>query len=347
MNPSRANADYRSRAESLSGIEELSLSLGRQLDPLLEKHGLSRSVLSDPEAIISFNALCQLLESCASQWQCADFGLRLAHMQSLNILGPVGLVARLSDTVAEAMQALSDRMIVHSNGFDTRLDPGDLASGRPASISYEPRPNAGAGRHIAELSIGIVRNVLATAAGMADFTPLRVSFQHSMPADPQPAEQFFQAPVAYQQPLNALYFDPAVLQLPTAIRDTAYAPLIHAYLEQMRPLMEQDIVASTRQLIGKLLATGRCSRENVADCLHLHPRTYQRRLRETGMTFNQLLDDYRKTLGLELLNRENMPLVRIADVLGYADQSSFHQAFRRWTGTTPLKYRRSCIMPLA
>jgi len=112
----------------------------------------------------------------------------------------------------------------------------------------------------------------------------------------------------------------------------------------MQPRLERDIVATTRQLIGKMLGTGRCSRELVADCLHLHPRTYQRRLQDAGVTFNQLLDDYRKSLATELLSREGMPLVQIADVLGYADQSSFHQAFRRWSGTTPLKFRRGVLL---
>ena len=78
----------------------------------------------------------------------------------------------------------------------------------------------------------------------------------------------------------------------------------------------------------------------MADCLHLHPRTFQRRLSDAGVTFNQLLDDYRKSLAMDLLTRQDMPLVQVADVLGYADQSTFNQAFRRWTNSTPLSYRK-------
>jgi len=40
-----------------------------------------------------------------------------------------------------------------------------------------------------------------------------------------------------------------------------------------------------------------------------------------------------------LVTAAGILLVQIADMLGYADQSAFHQAFRRWTGTTPRKFR--------
>ncbi|MBF7729107.1 AraC family transcriptional regulator [Pseudomonas sp. N040] len=332
---------YHSRAESLYGIVEVAVALGRepQLDAMLQRHGFSRGLLADPESRISFNALCQLHEDCAAEWDCADFGLRLARIQNLNILGPVGLVARLSDNVGAALKALADRMSIHSTGYTASLDEGDSAKGRPASISFLPRPGSQSGRQIQELSLGIARNILVIATGQADFRPLRVDFQHPPPADPEPARQFFAAPVNYARPGNTLYFDPALLALPTAIRDTAYAPIINAYLEQIRPSVEKDILASTRQLIGKLLATGRCSREHVADCLHLHPRTFQRRLSDAGVTFNQLLDDYRKTLAMDLLTQQDLPLIQVADVLGYADQSTFNQAFRRWTSSTPMKFR--------
>ncbi|MBK9624524.1 MAG: helix-turn-helix transcriptional regulator [Rhodocyclaceae bacterium] len=132
--------------------------------------------------------------------------------------------------------------------------------------------------------------------------------------------------------------------MPTAIRDTAYAPLIRAYFDQLKPQIEDDIVSLTRRLIEKMLATGRCSREFIADCLHLHPRTLQRRLSDEGVTFNQLLDDYRKSLALDLVSHGNASLTQVADTLGYADQSSFHQAFRRWTKTTPMKFRNSAVM---
>lgn len=344
MNPPRSHSEYHSRAESFIGLTDLARTLGRPLDPMLRRHGFPANVLTDPEAIISYNALCKLLEACANEWDCPDFGLRLARLQNLNILGPVGLIARLSDTVGDALKALRDSMIIHSNGFTTSLDEGNIKTGVPASITYSPKPGSDAGRQMIELAVGISMNILAMTSGMQTFKPVRVGFQHSEPLDTAPAKRFFGAPVQFNELSNSLYFDPAILGLPTAIRDTAYAPLIRAYFDQLKPQMEDDIVSVTRRLIEKMLSTGRCSRDFIADCLHLHPRTFQRRLGDQGVTFNQLLDDHRRSLALDLISRGNAPLTQVADTLGYADQSSFHQAFRRWTKTTPRKFRHSGAM---
>ena len=136
-------------------------------------------------------------------------------------------------------------------------------------------------------------------------------------------------------------FDAAILRQNTAIRDAAYEPIIRAYLDQMRGKLEPDIVETTRVLVGKLLPSGRCSRETVAECLHLHPRTLQRRLSDRGVTFADIMDDYRKRLAFDLVQRPTMPLAQIAIALGFSDQSSFNQAFRRWTNTTPTLHRNA------
>ena len=73
----------------------------------------------------------------------------------------------------------------------------------------------------------------------------------------------------------------------------------------------------------------------VADCLNLHPRSFQRRLEALGTSFPRLLDEHRHALALNLVTRRRMQLARVAGVPGYADQSVFNQAFRRWTGSTP------------
>ena len=52
------------------------------------------------------------------------------------------------------------------------------------------------------------------------------------------------------------------------------------YLEQARRKMDADIVSVTRKPIGGALVTGRCPHNSVAELLHLHSRTYQRRLKK-------------------------------------------------------------------
>src|SRR5262249_7613405 len=100
-----------------------------------------------------------------------------------------------------------------------------------------------------------------------------------------------------------------------------------------------------RCLIGQLIATGRCSREFAAECLNMHPRTLQRRLEERGTSFSELLDEHRQATAIDLVRRRALPLAQIADSLGYSNQSRVNQAFRRWTSTSPGRFRSHARQP--
>jgi len=70
-------------------------------------------------------------------------------------------------------------------------------------------------------------------------------------------------------------------------------------------------------------------------------RTLQRRLREEGTSFAELLDEVRKNLALRYLADARYEAADAAFLLGYAELSTFHRAFRRWTGTSPGEWRRT------
>jgi AraC-like DNA-binding protein len=69
-------------------------------------------------------------------------------------------------------------------------------------------------------------------------------------------------------------------------------------------------------------------------------RTLQRRLKDVGVNYNDLLNDVRKTLALNLLENQTLALSEIAFSLGYSEVSAFNHAFRRWVGQSPGDYRR-------
>ena len=79
----------------------------------------------------------------------------------------------------------------------------------------------------------------------------------------------------------------------------------------------------------------------VADALGYSRRTLTRRLREEGTSFLQTKDRLRRALALQLLVTTQLPVETISDRVGFSDLTSFHRAFKKWTGTTPLSYQRS------
>jgi AraC-like DNA-binding protein len=65
----------------------------------------------------------------------------------------------------------------------------------------------------------------------------------------------------------------------------------------------------------------------------------QRALRSEGTSYRDLLEDTRRSLAEQYIAEQNYNLAQIAYLLGFADQSNFTRAFKRWTGMSPSEYR--------
>jgi AraC-like DNA-binding protein len=81
------------------------------------------------------------------------------------------------------------------------------------------------------------------------------------------------------------------------------------------------------------------SLEDVAQELHMSPRTVKRKLAEHGTTFSALRDDLRRQRALLLLDNRALTIGDVAARLGYSELPNFTRAFRKWTGKTPVAYR--------
>ncbi len=80
--------------------------------------------------------------------------------------------------------------------------------------------------------------------------------------------------------------------------------------------------------------------EAIASNLNVSSRSLQRKLQEEGVTYQQLADSLRKSLALHYLQTGQHPVKEVSYILGYNELSAFNRAFRRWTGTTPVSYRK-------
>lgn len=69
--------------------------------------------------------------------------------------------------------------------------------------------------------------------------------------------------------------------------------------------------------------------------------TMQRRLKQEGVNFQQLKNDIRRDLAIDLLEGSAYTLQDISEKLNFHDVSAFHRAFKKWTGVSPGAYRQN------
>jgi AraC-like DNA-binding protein len=80
--------------------------------------------------------------------------------------------------------------------------------------------------------------------------------------------------------------------------------------------------------------------EAIAAEMRMTSRTLRRHLTAEGANFRELLEEVRSTLAVELMVRARLTHAEIAERLGYADVTTFIEAFRRWKGMPPSEFRR-------
>ena len=111
------------------------------------------------------------------------------------------------------------------------------------------------------------------------------------------------------------------------------------YLESNYVPRTASLSDRVAELARRLLPTGQCSVDAIADQLAMHPRSLQRRLLTEDVRCQDLIERERRALATRYLAEPGLHLGQIAGLLGYAEQSTLNRSCRRWFGMTPRQYR--------
>ena len=88
------------------------------------------------------------------------------------------------------------------------------------------------------------------------------------------------------------------------------------------------------------LKHGDATAERTAARLGMARRTLTRQLAASGTSFSSLLKEARHRAAIHDLQNSDYSVEDIAFLLGFSECSPFVRAFQRWTGHSPLKYRK-------
>jgi len=94
-----------------------------------------------------------------------------------------------------------------------------------------------------------------------------------------------------------------------------------------------------KSIVAGLALAGTVSLETAAEHLGISPRTLQRRLTQSGITFWAMVEQSRFEIAGALLRDTDLKVQEIATRLGYSSPGGFSRAFARWAGCSPSSFR--------
>ena len=314
---------------------ELLSERGASLRTHLAPHRIGMDVVGDYEKKFSYRSLVQIFEGSAHALAMPELGMELATRQKSTLLGPIQHLAQTAPTAGDGLIAAVRYMRVYSPSIIFHMERrGDstLLCFDNALPCIQEIPQ------IVEKSLLHGRLLMTELLGVP-LKPSAVLLRHQPQAPASVYQRYFGCPALFGQDHNALAISLRDMQRPCVRHDPMLHSIVKFYLEAHANPDEKLGFEVGRQ-IQTLLPKYRCTLEQIALILGLHPRTLQRRLANDGIDFEEQVDEIRRRRTEQLLGQSDLTVGQIAHELGYRRATSFCRAHQRWFGMPPLEHRR-------
>lgn len=325
------------RVSGLRGYAGLVTELGGDPQQLSRDCGIDPEILIHEDALIPYRQVIHLTEHCATELDVPDFGLRLAGTQDIGILGPLAVAIQNSSTVEEAIHCAAGHLFLQSPALRLELEEQDDKTLLRLHIRLSNMTHHGM-RQAEDLAIALVHRILSMLTG-DQYELLKVELPHEPLCSPRVYEKYFDAPVNFGCPANAICVSTDTIKRQICERSSQLHQLAITFLDVQLPAPDGRVASRVDTAIRRTLGTNSCNRSGVAQAMAIHPRTLQRRLEREGETFDNIRDRIRREKAEYYLRKTNAPLSQVAGIIGYSEQSVFSRSCRRWFGETPGKYR--------
>lgn len=306
---------------------------------LLAAAGIAARDLADPDGRLSRVLEARLWHAAARLTGDDAFGPHLAERVAPDGFGALGFALRSSPTLGDAYARLSRflRLVAHGPVMTTTVEGAVVRLGH-APPPTPPPPS----RHAVEFLLTVLVD-LARRGVDAAYLPRAVTFRHPAPARLDEHQRLLGPGVRFDAAHDEVVIDRDRCDRAQRHAEPALARVLDDHLaQQLGALGDEDasVVDRTRRALFAELDHGEPAIEVIAARLRMSPRSLQRRLKQEGASLTGVLDRLREELARRYLDEARDSIGEVAFRLGFSDPSTFHRAFRRWTGLTPAAYRR-------
>jgi AraC-like DNA-binding protein len=309
--------------------------LGVRLAVVLRHAELPAALFESPKILLNTDELFAFWRSIGTVCDDPLIGLKLGSESKPEFFDPIGLAALSANTFGDAVEQVSRHKRLSCPEEIAHWKEGnELAIQFRWLLAKDQEPSI-----LVDLCFAWILSIGRVGSGTT-LVPLRVELMRQE-ANSEAIRQTLGCPVIFNAPCNTIVFRAEDAALPFVTRNAELlamlAPQLDAELNaRQRKQQFSDVVRSEVRLN---LAGHRPMIQVIARRLHLSPRTLQRRLRDEGSSFQQVVEEARRQLAYHYLTDSALELNETAYLLGYEDANSFVRAFRLWEGVPPAQWR--------
>jgi AraC-like DNA-binding protein len=319
--------------------------------PLLRRAGLSEHDLALAENDgnptshrISAAAQVKFLDYAAEAMNDSAFGLHLVEQTDPRDAGIYFYVASAAKDIDEALALYARYFRIVNEAV--RLKSTRKPNGVAVEVEFIGLPRHLA-RQTAEFGMAALLKGLRVIAGR-NIHPKEVSFAHIRSSGAREFERFYGCPVEFGASSDLFEFSNDTLAIPLFTADPKLLKALESFCAMAakeRNTAAGTLRAAVENEVEKLLPHGKAKKETVAKAVALSMRTFSRRLADEGVTYEEVVDQLRRSLALQYIKEPSVSVSQIAWLLGYEGSTSFNHAFRRWTGQSPSTARNQKVLP--
>lgn len=332
--------DFRRGIATARVMTQLGVDKGASLEALLHHTGISREMLDDTKAEIEAQQEIQLIRNLLSALgHPSGLGIEAGQRYRLTTYGLWGYAVLSSPTMGDAIQ-LTRRMLNQTFSLTRNVitQEGDQVIVTHLDEHLPPDIR----QFVADRDRAIIVNLQREILGRPlDYTAFEM--KHAEPDADLAARytDWFGIRPIFGCPQHRSIFPASIMDTPLPQAEPHTAKLCE---EMCRALVDARSrrTGVAAQVRDRLLRTpGHIpDMEEIAGEMGVTSRTLRRHLTAEGATFRALLEEVRSTMAEELMANARLTHAEIAERLGYADVTTFIEAFRRWKGMPPSEYRR-------
>lgn len=313
---------------------------GADVGVLMERAGISPEDANDPNWRGSVESMARLVRQICASLDDEFMGYAEAPVRS----GAFGMMAQLAMPSASVLEALCKGLRFYrivSDAIQTRLD----LDGEDLHLTVDvKRPDLDEKHYFLEFWMITWHRFACWMAG--EVIGLRAAqFTYERPTEYfEEFKYLFPCHHRFGAAANRITMEVSAIMGPVKRDQDEFREMIaRAPLDIMTiPGIDSSIARRVRMLLGSPRggAISPCSMTVIAGRLGIAPHTLRRALRREGASFSMVLETVRRDTAIRKLLRTRATVEEIAAELGYAEPRSFTRAFRKWTDTSPMKYRR-------